>query len=373
MKRNVFLIGVLSLVIIFHSGVCSAVPPPEPQPDISVSPTSHGFGSVNGGSTSTPQTFTVSNTGTLGLIVNTITLTGTDASEFEIQNDTCSDTTVAQDASCTLDVVFSPLSGGALGASLSIPSDDPDTSILNAPLSGTGLATEITVTDSIAPADDLSIPFGDITSGSFSDQTLTVTNDGTADLLLGNIAVADPLVNPFSLVTDTCSGQVLIPSDSCTVTVRFTPSAVAVFSDAFDIPSDDLDENPVTVSLSGTGAATGGGGSTDSGSGTGGGGGGGGGGCFIATAAYGSYFEPHVKVLRDFRDDHLLTNAIGRAFVRVYYKTSPPVADYISRHESLRTVTRWALTPLVYSVKHPVLLVLGAFLAGMLGRKKKKI
>jgi hypothetical protein len=62
--------------------------------------------------------------------------------------------------------------------------------------------------------------------------------------------------------------------------------------------------------------------------------------CFIATAAYGTPTAAEIDVLRQFRDQFLLHNPPGRAFVSIYYKLSPPVADFISEHEVLRTVVR---------------------------------
>jgi len=79
--------------------------------------------------------------------------------------------------------------------------------------------------------------------------------------------------------------------------------------------------------------------------------------CYVATAAYGSYLDPHVSVLREFRDKYLLTNVIGRAFVNAYYEYSPAMAAFIAKHEALRTATRWALTPLVMAILHPFIAV----------------
>lgn len=76
-------------------------------------------------------------------------------------------------------------------------------------------------------------------------------------------------------------------------------------------------------------------------------GGPGSGSCFIATAAFGSYMEPHVLILRELRDRCLLTNEVGRAFVDFYYKHSPPLAGIIAESELLKSLTRVLLMPVV--------------------------
>ncbi len=75
--------------------------------------------------------------------------------------------------------------------------------------------------------------------------------------------------------------------------------------------------------------------------------------CFIATAAYGSYLDPHVWVLRQFRDNILLHSSYGRWFVKEYYLHSPPIAAFIARHSSLRLLTRVALTPVIFAIAFP--------------------
>jgi len=63
-------------------------------------------------------------------------------------------------------------------------------------------------------------------------------------------------------------------------------------------------------------------------------------GCFIATAAYGTPTAEKIDVLREFRDDVLLKNTVGSRLVDFYYRTSPTIADFISKHDVVRTLVR---------------------------------
>jgi YVTN family beta-propeller protein len=98
-------------------------------------------------------------------------------------------------------------------------------------------------------------------------------------------------------------------------------------------------------------------------------------GCFIATAAYGSDMAYEVQVLREFRR-RLWEYAAGRAFVRFYYRNSPPIAQLLRENDGARAAVRAALVPVVWSIEHPAAMlwlvlwcaVLGAALRKRMGR-----
>ena len=69
--------------------------------------------------------------------------------------------------------------------------------------------------------------------------------------------------------------------------------------------------------------------------------------CFIATAAYGNPMAEEIDVLRQFRDEYLLTNPVGQALVGLYYEISPQMADFIDEHPALKPIVRVGLLPAV--------------------------
>lgn len=90
---------------------------------------------------SSTQTILVSNTGVSDLSVNKIAIDGTDASNFTVNNNGCSNQTLQPTESCTLDIIFLPGSVGPKSANLYIKSNDPNTPVISIPLAGPG--TEI--------------------------------------------------------------------------------------------------------------------------------------------------------------------------------------------------------------------------------------
>jgi parallel beta-helix repeat protein len=104
---------------------------------ISVSPLILNFGSVAPGE-SREMSVTVRNRGSKELVIGSIAISGENASEFRIRQDNCSNQTIQPGGSCDLVVVFEPESLGSKSATLDIPSDDPETPLVNVMLIGQG-------------------------------------------------------------------------------------------------------------------------------------------------------------------------------------------------------------------------------------------
>jgi len=86
--------------------------------------------------------------------------------------------------------------------------------------------------------------------------------------------------------------------------------------------------------------------------------------CFIASAAYENPSHPHVRILRDFKDKHLMTHKWGRKLVALYYRYSPPMADFISQNQFLKFPVRYSLQPFVTASY--LILTLGPVQTGVL-------
>ncbi len=219
-------------------------------PDVTVNPASLDFGAVAVGDRSADEVVTVTNDGTANLIITTISLGGTNPDQFAKASDKCSKKTLTPGGSCTVAARFKPTSNGAKTATLIIPSNDPDENPFNVSLTGTGGAGSGTPDVTVTP---LSINFGSIAVKKSVEQTVTVKNDGTADLTLTAITLGGTNADQFVKASDGCSKKTLAANASCTVKARFKPTSTGAKTATLIIPSNDPDENPVNVSLSGTG------------------------------------------------------------------------------------------------------------------------
>ncbi len=79
-----------------------------------------------------------------------------------------------------------------------------------------------------------------------------------------------------------------------------------------------------------------------------------GGGCLIATATFGTEMAQQVQILRELRDDKLLTTASGSSFMSgfnsLYYSFSPAIADLERQSPIFKEVVKVTITPLLASL-----------------------
>jgi subtilase family serine protease len=214
---------------------------PPPAPLVSLSPASLSFGQEDAGSTSAPQSVTLSNTGTAVLRISNIDLGGVNPLDFA-QTNNCGSGVVAG-SNCTINVTFSPNAAGSRSASLAI-FDDASGSPHAVSLTGSGAPGP---TVSISPA---SLTFGPQgVSTTSPPQSVTLSNTGTALLSISSISAASG-AGDFAQ-TNNC-GSSLVAGANCAINVTFTPLATGPRAGTL-VVADNVYGGPQRVGLSGTG------------------------------------------------------------------------------------------------------------------------
>jgi hypothetical protein len=239
----------LTPVAISLSGTATATT----SPAAAISSTALSLAATTVGSTSASQTLTLSNTGTAALVLSGVSISGTNASEFNLASggSCAAGSSVAPSSSCTIAVNFTPAAAGSRSATLSI--------VHNAPNSPTTVA--ISGTGNAAPTPTLSINASSLAFGSQvvgtagATQSVTVTNSGTAALVFTGLTLSGAAAADFSR-SGTCSTAVPVAAGAtCTLVLGFTPAATGVRSATLTVASN-ASNGSATLALSGTGTAT---------------------------------------------------------------------------------------------------------------------
>src|SRR3954447_3356583 len=231
---------------------------PASGPQVTLSPTSLNFADQPVGTRSGAQGFTITNVGDAPLTISTFRITGPDAAEFGGGGDCpVSPGSLPAGTSCSYYVSFAPDSAGTKSATLAIGDDAPDTPQTVA-LSGNGVGGGSgTPGATLSPG---SLSFGDDVVGIKSDaRAVTITNGGTAPLLISTFGITGPDAADFSQGGDCPVSPNYLPvGSSCTVYVAFTPASSGPKSASLTI-GDNAPDSPQMVALSGNGLGGGGG------------------------------------------------------------------------------------------------------------------
>jgi len=208
------------------------------QTTVDLTPVSMTFGGQNVGTTSAAQTATLTNVGASALIINKISITGTNLGAFA-QTNTCG-TSLGAGASCTISVTFAPKVAGALAASLAV-SYKGTASPQKVTLSGIGVAPP---TVSLTPR---SLTFATQLVGTTSAaQTATLTNTGQLAVTISSIATS----GAFS-ETNNCPSSLGVGT-TCQIQVVFTPTVAGMNSGTLSV-TDNAMNSPQKVMLRGAG------------------------------------------------------------------------------------------------------------------------
>ncbi len=206
------------------------------QPAVTFSPGSLTFTTEAVGTTSAAQTVTLTNTGNAALKISAVS-----ASNGFAETDTCANTSLTVNQSCTLSVTFSPSTPGTANGTVAVYANVGG-GYASLPLSGTGQGTPSLV---LAPG-TLSFPTTTVGSTSAS-QSVTLRNTGT-----GAATLSTPTSSADFNIAGTTCGSTLNPGSSCTLSISFSPS-----QNATELGTASISDGTTMYTVSLNGAGTG--------------------------------------------------------------------------------------------------------------------
>jgi hypothetical protein len=209
------------------------------QPQISVTPSSVGFGNVTVGVTNT-QTLTIRNAGTATLNVSQASLAGTGFTSSGL----VLPLSVPAGGSSVFNLGFAPASAGTFSGSITFISNTPNSPLV-VPITGTGISTILQL--SAAPA---SLSFGSLTTGTSATQSVTISNTGNSSVSISQVSASGTgfSTSGITLPLSLAAGQ------SASFTVTFAPASAGSLAGSVSVVSNATN-SPLVVTLSGTGAA----------------------------------------------------------------------------------------------------------------------
>jgi hypothetical protein len=230
-----------------------------------VLPATGNFGNQLVGTTSDPQSLTLTNSGTSTLNNISITASGDygvtpNEDDFRILQTTCG-STLAADSSCTIEVTFTPSARGTRTGVITV-TDDAANSPQTVALTGVGIAP-------VAGLSPPSINFSNVGVGvtsSFS--TVTLTNSGDATLHVTAVAVSGDYAIVTGASAGTCptagaftlgvaNGDEFRAANglvgNCTIKVTFTPTVIGTRNGTLTVTDDSLNVTGSVQSVALTG------------------------------------------------------------------------------------------------------------------------
>lgn len=216
------------------------------QPDISVSTTELNFGVVQVEQSAT-RTLVVNNDGTSELSVTDLQIVGSLIFDYEIVGGDAP-FSVAPGASSDITVRFNPSEPRESVATMRVLSNDPDEAQIVVDLVGRGVSTAVQDI-AVEPA---SLGFGVVQVDFDANRTLNVRNLGATLLDVSDITVTGIDASQFSIAGTGAPFGVDGGAERALI-VRFAPTSVGTKSAMLNLFSDDPDENPLSVPLSGEG------------------------------------------------------------------------------------------------------------------------